>query len=71
LSFETPRVPIGSETVVVRTEGMTMSELDGETIMMNLKSTHYFGLEGMAGWIWRLRAELRSVSGLCDLLIRA
>lgn len=56
-------------TVVVQTENLLTSELDGETVLMSLTQAAYYGLDSTAQSIWRLIAEPRRVADLCEHLV--
>lgn len=57
------------DTVVVQNENLLSSELDGDTVLMGVTQAAYFGLDATAQRIWKLIAEPRRVSDLCDQLI--
>jgi hypothetical protein len=60
---------IGLESIVVRTENLLTSELDGETVMIGPTQPAYYGLDATAQRIWELIAEPRRVSDLCAQLM--
>jgi len=45
-------------------------ELDGEAVLLNLKTGTYFGLNPVATRIWQLLSEQRSLEGVLDLMLR-
>ncbi len=55
-------------TVVVQTEGIFSSELDGETVLMSLTQAAYFGLDSTGQVIWNMIAKPCRVGDLCDQL---
>ncbi|MBV7258289.1 PqqD family protein [Erythrobacter crassostreae] len=51
-----------SEDVVAR-------EVSGETVLLDLKSGQYFGLDSVGGRIWSLLSEKsRSLTEMCDVI---
>ncbi len=60
---------IGLDTVIVQTEGIFSSELDGETVLMSLTQAAYFGLDSTGQVIWLMISEPRRVGDLCDQLV--
>ena len=59
---------IDLDTVVVQTEGIFSSELDGETVLMSLTQAAYFGLDSTGQVIWSMIAQPTRVGDLCDQL---
>jgi hypothetical protein len=59
---------IDLNTVVVQAEGLLSSELDGETVLMSLARSTYYGLDKTARRIWDLTAQPVRVADLCDRL---
>jgi hypothetical protein len=41
------------------------SDLDGETIVLNLASGQYFGLEGVGGDVWELLQKPTTIQAVC------
>jgi hypothetical protein len=60
---------VNSDTVVVQTEDIFSSELDGETVLMSLTQAAYFGLDSTGQDIWNMIAEPYRVADLCDRLV--
>ena len=60
---------IDLDTVVVQTDGIFSSELDGETVLMSLTQAAYFGLDSTSQVIWNMLAQPRRVGDLCDQLV--
>lgn len=56
-------------TVVVQTDQLLTSELDGETVLMSVTQAAYYGLDDTAQRIWKLIAQPYRVADLCDRLI--
>lgn len=61
--------PIDLNTTVMQTMDLVASELDGETVVMNLARAAYYGLDATAQRIWTLIAQPCSVADLCDTLV--
>jgi hypothetical protein len=60
---------INLDTVVVQTEGLLSSELDGDTVLMGVDQAAYYGLDSTGQRIWSLIDQPRQVSEVCDTLI--
>ncbi len=58
-----------SGTVLVRTDEIVSSDLDGETVMLNIERGKYFGLDPIGSRIWNLLETPRSVASLCGQLV--
>lgn len=59
---------VDRNTIVVRTDQLLTSELDGETVLLNLERAAYYGLDSTAQRIWNLIAQPCRVADLCELL---
>ena len=57
------------DTIVVHTENLLTSELDGETVLMSLARPSYYGLDATGQRIWMLIAQPRRVAEVCAQLI--
>ena len=62
--------PIRPDAVVAQIEELVSSDLDGETVMMSVKNGKYYGMDAIGSRIWTLIKQPRSVSELCDILLR-
>lgn len=56
----TPRIP----------EGVLSQELAGETVLLNLNTSTYFGLDPMGTRMWQLVQEGRSLRAISDVLLQ-
>lgn len=63
----TPAVNVNN--VVIRTNEIVSSDMDGETIMMSLDKGMYYGLNAIATRIWELIEKPLPVSELCNILV--
>lgn len=54
------------DTIVKRKAGLLASIMDGETVMLDVDSGHYFGLSGAGSHIWNMLEEERSVAAVVD-----
>jgi hypothetical protein len=61
--------PIGLNSIVAQAERLLSTKLDGETILMSLERSAYYGLDTTAQRIWSLIATPCRVADLCDQLI--
>ena len=57
------------DTMVVQTENLLTSELDGETVLMSLTQAAYYGLDSTAQRIWTMIAQPCRVADLCERLV--
>jgi len=64
-----PPQSIRLESIVAQSENLLSTELDGETILMSLERSAYYGLDSTAQRIWSLIARPCRVADLCDQLI--
>jgi hypothetical protein len=60
---------IDLDTVVAQTEGLFISELDGDTVLMSLHQAAYYGLDSTGQEIWNMIAEPGRVADLCEQLV--
>jgi len=60
---------IDLDSVVVQTEDLLSSELDGDTVLMSLTQAAYYGMDATAQRIWNLIAQPCRVADLCEQLI--
>jgi len=56
------------DAVVKRNSEIVHSDMDGETVMMSIVNSSYYGLNSVASHIWDLLESEMSVRHLCDLL---
>ena len=60
---------IDLDSVVVQTEDLLSSELDGDTVVMSVTQAAYYGMDATAQRIWNLIAQPCRVADLCEQLI--
>jgi hypothetical protein len=58
------------ETVIIRTDNLMSTELDNDTVMMNIDSGSYYGLDGTGQRIWGLIETPRSITAVCEALLQ-
>ena len=46
-----------------------IADLDGETVLLDTESGHYFGLNSVGTRIWELASDARSVKEIVSLLL--
>src|SRR5947208_10275991 len=56
------------DSVVVQEDEPVAAEVDGEVVMLSERAGAYFGLDDIGSEIWRLIAQPRRVSDLCESL---
>lgn len=49
--------PFTFQSILQRAQDLVATDMDGETVMMNVSQGTYFGLGGIGGRIWALLAE--------------
>ncbi len=59
---------VGPDSVIVQEDEPVAAEVDGEVVMLSERAGAYFGLDGIGSEIWRLIAQPRRVSDLCQSL---
>ena len=57
---------LNADTIVKRKAGLLASIMDGETVMLDVDSGHYFGLSGAGSHIWSMLEQERSVAAVVD-----
>ncbi len=66
----TSPAPIGPNSIITRNEKPVAVEVDRTVVMMSLDQGMYFGLEGTGPKIWALLDRPRSVTQLCEELMK-
>lgn len=56
-------------TVVVRSDDPLVAAVDGELVMLDARTSAYFGLDGIGTRIWELLEEPRAVDAVCSALV--
>ncbi len=59
---------INAGSQVERTQSQVSTELDGEMVVLQLESGHYFSLNEVGALVWSSLTEPRSVAQLCQLI---
>ncbi|KJR46647.1 hypothetical protein UF75_2941 [Desulfosporosinus sp. I2] len=54
---------------VVQATDVVAADMDGETVMMRIKSGMYYGLDDVGSRIWELIATPRQISQVIDILM--
>ncbi len=44
-------------------------ELSGETVLLNLESGVYYGLDSVGTRVWQLIVQGRTIAGVCDTML--
>ena len=57
---------LDSATIVRRKPGLMASTLDGELVMLDIESGHYFGLSGVGPSIWHMLDQACSVGTIIE-----
>lgn len=62
--------PIQPETLLIRNPELVAADMDGETVMLDVDSGRYFGLDPVGSHIWELLAHATSAQA-CAASIKA
>ena len=57
-----------SEQLVVH-PSVIARELSGETVLLNLESGIYYGLDAIGTRVWQLLVQGRTVAGVCEAML--
>jgi hypothetical protein len=60
---------IGLEAVVAPSDDAVFRELDGQSVLLNLATGMYFGLDAVGTHVWQLAAADGSLRAVCDRLV--
>ncbi len=63
-----PPVPIDEQTLISRCAALLVAPVRDETVMMDLESDCYYGLDDIGSDIWRRLESPRKFSELVDVL---
>lgn len=59
-----------SSSLLVRREDLIAQEIEGELVMLDMKSGHYFGLDPIASAIWKHMDQPISFKNVCQKLMQ-
>jgi len=62
-------MPIGLDAVVAPSDDAVFRELDGQSVLLNLTTGMYFGLDGVGTHVWQLAAEHGSLREIRQRLV--
>lgn len=57
------------ETIVNRSSDLVFNEVDGDIIMLSIKTSKFYGSETVGCRIWQLINEPVSIGSICDTLM--
>jgi hypothetical protein len=60
---------ISRDTIVTQMKELVSTELDGETVLMSIKSGKYYGMDKVSSRIWSLIETPRSLLELVEILV--
>lgn len=60
--------PLDLSTLIIRSENSIFAEAEDETVMLNLETNSYYGLDPIASRIWELVAQPTSIADICAKL---
>lgn len=60
---------MNSDTVVARTNQLTSVDVKDETVILDLGSGQYYGLEGVGARIWQILEQPTTFGELCRLVV--
>jgi hypothetical protein len=58
--------PIDSQTLISRSAGLLVAPVNDETVMMDIESGHYYGLDDIGSEIWRRLESPSTFAALVD-----
>lgn len=61
-----PRPTLELSTIVTPSTEVLVQELDGESVLLNLESERYFGLDDVGTRVWNLLSEHRLLERVCE-----
>src|SRR5437879_8336755 len=62
-------MPISLDQKVVVPEDVLVQELEGESVLLNLKSERYFGLDDVGTRMWAVLSKAESIQSAYDTLL--
>ena len=60
---------INLKSMIQRKDDLVSCDLDGETMLMSVKTGKYYGIDPMGSRIWALLETTRSVFEICTVLL--
>ncbi|MEJ5364712.1 MAG: PqqD family protein [Desulfosoma sp.] len=60
---------IGPETILRASQNQVSTDLQGETVILDLKSGVYYGLDAIGTEVWRMIQKPRSVKSILEALL--
>jgi Coenzyme PQQ synthesis protein D (PqqD) len=61
---------ISRNTVVVASSDQVSSDLAGESVILNLKTSTYYGLNAVGSSVWLLIQEPKTVHDVCEAILQ-
>jgi Coenzyme PQQ synthesis protein D (PqqD) len=61
---------ISQQTVVVASSDQVSSDLAGESVILNLKTGTYYGLNAVGSSIWLLIQEPKTFQAICEAILQ-
>lgn len=65
-----PPVPLNLHASLTPAPDVLVQELEGESVLLNLDSERYFGLDEVGTRIWQLLGEHRSLERVCEEMLK-
>jgi hypothetical protein len=62
-------ITVSLQDSVAISKDVVSQELEGETVLLNLASGMYYGLNGVGTRVWQLLQDERSLQGIFDTLL--
>lgn len=60
---------INQQSMLTRNPDIIFSEIDGETVMMDLNFEDYFGMDTIGSRVWQLLEKELTIEQLCNTLM--
>jgi Coenzyme PQQ synthesis protein D (PqqD) len=64
-----PSFPLDERTLITRSTELIIAPVHDETVMMDIQSGHYYGLDDIGSEIWRRLEAPRTFGDLVDSLV--
>lgn len=60
---------VSGASIVAATTDQVSSDMAGEAVILNLKSSAYYGLNEVGAWIWNMLQEPKTVNEIRDVIL--
>ena len=64
------KTPLDSNSIITQKQGLVVSEIDGETVMMSVERGNYYGMDLIGSRIWEIVKEPQSLNDIVKHLTK-